>query len=342
MARASRPRAPEDALGELIEAGGAGLRVTTLEPGGAPAPDPLDDPAGPGVVRLGVCRSAALPTGGLDGFDILLTDAADAPAPWVSAPGRALDEAVELARQAVARQPIAAGVAAQVLRMSPRLSFADALAAESLAYSMLLASGGFRAWRAATPARRRPDDGAERVALARTAEGLSVRLTRPAARNAVDARMRDALAEALDFALLDPDRAPVILSGEGPSFSAGGDLDEFGQADDPGRAHAIRVLRSAAGRAHLLGARLTARLHGACIGAGIEIPAAAGRVTARRGAYFRLPEVAMGLIPGAGGTASIPRRIGRQRACWMAISGADIDVATALDWGLIDAREADA
>ena len=46
----------------------------------------------------------------------------------------------------------------------------------------------------------------------------------------------------------------------------------------------------------------------------------------------------MGLIPGAGGTASIPRRIGRHRACWMAISGADIDLATALAWGLVDAE----
>ena len=44
----------------------------------------------------------------------------------------------------------------------------------------------------------------------------------------------------------------------------------------------------------------------------------------------------MGLIPGAGGTATIPRRIGRQRACWMAISGEDVDLATALAWGLVD------
>ncbi len=47
----------------------------------------------------------------------------------------------------------------------------------------------------------------------------------------------------------------------------------------------------------------------------------------------------MGLIPGAGGTATIPRRIGRQRAAYMAISGADIGVPTALAWGLIDAVE---
>jgi enoyl-CoA hydratase/carnithine racemase len=152
--------------------------------------------------------------------------------------------------------------------------------------------------------------------------------------------MRDALAEALGFALEHPDAPSVVLCGAGPAFSAGGDLDEFGRADDAGRAHLIRTLRSPAALVHALGDRITARLHGACVGAGIEVPAAAGRVTAAPGSFFRLPEVSMGLIPGAGGTASIPRRIGRHRAAWMAISGADVDLATALAWGLVDAEEA--
>ena len=147
------------------------------------------------------------------------------------------------------------------------------------------------------------------------------------------------MVEALEFAAELPDALPVVLTGAGPAFSAGGDLDEFGRADDVGRAHLIRTLRSPARLAHALGGRLTARLHGACVGAGIEVPAAAAHVTARAGTFFRLPEVSMGLIPGAGGTASIPRRIGRQRACFMAISGADIDVEVALGWGLIDAIE---
>ncbi len=106
-----------------------------------------------------------------------------------------------------------------------------------------------------------------------------------------------------------------------------------------GEAHLIRTLRSPARLLYGLRDRATARLHGACVGAGIEVPAAAGRVVARPDAFFRLPEVAMGLIPGAGGVATIPRRIGRQRACWMAISGVDVDAATALAWGLVDAVE---
>jgi enoyl-CoA hydratase/carnithine racemase len=50
----------------------------------------------------------------------------------------------------------------------------------------------------------------------------------------------------------------------------------------------------------------------------------------------------MGLVPGAGGTASLPRRIGRQRTAWMALTGASVDAETALGWGLVDALEASA
>jgi len=247
-----------------------------------------------------------------------------------------LDARVTLLRAAVDRQPIAAAVAAQILRATLALDFEQALVMESLAYSMLLASEGFKTWRSATPSRNRGDLADARVIMEQCAGTLCVRLTRPAARNAVDARMRDALVDAFEGALADPNGGPVVLSGEGLAFSAGGDLDEFGQADDPGRAHSIRVMQSPTRLARKLGVRLTVRLHGACIGAGIEMPAAAGRILAAPGTVFRLPEVSMGLIPGAGGTASIPRRIGRQRACYMAIAGQDVDVATALAWGLVD------
>jgi enoyl-CoA hydratase/carnithine racemase len=79
-----------------------------------------------------------------------------------------------------------------------------------------------------------------------------------------------------------------------------------------------------------------ARVHGACIGAGAELPAFVGRVVAAEGTFFQLPELSMGLVPGAGGTASLPRRIGRQRTAWMALSGERVDVETALRWGLVD------
>jgi enoyl-CoA hydratase/carnithine racemase len=242
-------------------------------------------------------------------------------------------------RAVIAAQPTAAGVGAQVLRMTLNLPFEQALTLESLAYSMLLASRDFRGWRTARPAKTRADDPAPRVLVDLTGDVLEVRLNRASARNAFDARMRDELVEALAFALEHPDAPAVTLSGAGPGFSAGGDLDEFGRAGDPALAHLIRTLRSPARLAHDLGARLTARLHGACVGAGIEVPAAAARVIARPRAVSGLAELSMGLSPGAGGTATIPRRIGRQRACYLMISGAELDLATAADWGLVDEVE---
>ncbi|MBW8813120.1 MAG: enoyl-CoA hydratase/isomerase family protein [Caulobacterales bacterium] len=318
-------------LADLVDLGGAGLVVTELAPGWtAPA-------VGPGAVRVGVHRSRARPAGDLERFDILLSADAQAPRPWVGVGAEGVDAALARLAAAVDAQPAAAAVAAQVLRMSLTLPFDQALVLESLAYSMLLASEGFAGWRAANPARLRADDGRPRVQVAETESRLVIRLDRAEARNAFDARMRDALVEAFEFALAHPDAPPVELSGLGPVFSAGGDLDEFGRADDAGLAHLIRTLRAPARLARALGPRLAVRVHGAGIGAGIEVPAAAARVTLAPGTVLRLPEVAMGLIPGAGGTATIPRRIGRRRAAWMAISGAEVDAATAVSWGLADA-----
>ena len=203
-------------------------------------------------------------------------------------------EAAELAAAAEAR-PIATAVLVQVLRMSLVLPFEDALVAESLAYSTLLGGAEFAAWRAATPVRLRPpsEDGAPDapwVRLARGESGLMVTLARADARNAVNARLRDELVDALEFALVDPEAGPVVLTGEGPAFSAGGDLNEFGQATDLALAHAVRVRQSPARLVRRLGGRLTARLHGPCIGAGIEIPAGGGPYRGRAG----------GLVPSAG------------------------------------------
>jgi enoyl-CoA hydratase/carnithine racemase len=72
------------------------------------------------------------------------------------------------------------------------------------------------------------------------------------------------------------------------------------------------------------------------VGAGVELPAFAGTVVAAENATFRLPEVAMGLIPGAGGTVSLPRRIGRWRTLYLALSGLSLNAASALAWGLAD------
>jgi hypothetical protein len=322
-------------VGPAVEsAPDTGLTLAEVSDGRLDAPD-----VAPGMVLLGLHRQGALPGVVPPRFDILLTTDRDPPRPWVGVGDEAIDGVVTELRAAVARTPLAAAVCAQVLRTSADLAWEAALVVESLAYSMLLTGVEFRAWRAATPVRRPPSAG-RRVQLSREDGVLLVTLVRAEARNAVDARMRDQLVEALEFAQVDPEAGPVALRADGPAFSAGGDLNEFGEATDPALAHAIRLQQAPTRLAHALGERLSARLHGACVGAGIELPAAAARVTAAPDAWFRLPEVGMGLIPGAGGTVSIPRRIGRHRTCFIAVSGRDIDARTGLAWGLVDALEA--
>jgi enoyl-CoA hydratase/carnithine racemase len=221
-----------------------------------------------------------------------------------------------------------------VLRASAQLDVANALIVESLGYSTLQAGPEHRAWLAARdirPALISP----EPVTVERDGDTLHVRLNRPERRNAIDAATRDALLDAFAIAEADPE-VRVEWSGIGPSFCSGGDLAEFGTLADPASAHVIRTTRSVAAVIHRLRDRVTVRVHGHCAGAGVELPAFAGRVIAQPSTTFLLPELAMGLIPGAGGTVSLPRRIGADRTECLAVSGEPIDAQTALEWGLVD------
>jgi enoyl-CoA hydratase/carnithine racemase len=247
------------------------------------------------------------------------------------------DTELEPVRTAVERSPLAALALVQLLRHGAKLDIEGALMAESLVYSTLQSGPEFARWLAerSPPARwARPSGPA--VLVERSGSRLALTLNRPAKRNAFSAEMRDALAEALQLVLADPSLEEVVLRGAGPAFCSGGDLDEFGTLPDPATAHAIRSTRNAARLLAACGNRVRAEIHGACIGAGIELPAFTGHVVAARDAFVQLPEVAMGLVPGAGGTASLPRRIGRQRTAWLALTGARLDAETALRWGLVD------
>jgi enoyl-CoA hydratase/carnithine racemase len=209
------------------------------------------------------------------------------------------------------------------------------LSAESAAYSMLLAGPEFARWRAAHPPRpAATTDDAPRVTVDQVGNVTRVTLTRGARHNAVDAPMRDELHAALAEAMTGPH--PVVLRGDGPSFCSGGDLDTFGSLPDPATAHIIRLARSVAWQAHRLAPRLVVGLHGACLGAGIEIPAFAGHVVAADDATVGLPELQLGLIPGAGGTVSLARRSSPARVLELLLGDATIPAATARDWGLVD------
>jgi len=243
----------------------------------------------------------------------------------------------------VEASPRAAVALALTLRGGPAPDVAAALVTESAAYSMLQAGPEFARWRASTPAAgvtSAPTGApAPPVLVERAGDELHVTLNRPARHNALDTALRDALFEALMVACADASVRRVVLAGAGPSFCSGGDLDEFGTLPDPATAHLVRLTRSPARLLARLRPRLEARVHGACIGAGIEMAAFAGRVVARSDTVISLPEVGLGLIPGAGGTVSLPRRIGRHRSAELAFRGGPIDAATALRWGLVDIVE---
>jgi hypothetical protein len=267
-------------------------------------------------------------------FTMILTEVAASCEVEVSVPD--LDASVTQLESSISANPLSAEVLCRLLRPLVRRTVVEGLEAESLAYSGLLAGPEFARWRARRPVRPIPDPVDPPVLLERAGDVLHVTLNRPERRNAFGVAIRDGLVEALDLALADPSIELVAISGIGPSFCSGGDLDEFGSNPDVAYAHEIRMDRSVARRIHDLGDRAHVMLHGAALGAGIELASFAGRVSARADTVIVLPELAMGLVPGAGGTVGISQRIGRWRTAYLALSGLPLDGATALSWGLVD------
>lgn len=292
-----------------------------------------------GGVIVAVDRAGVLPLLDPADYDAMVTTRPAAPAPWVSVAPDRLDAQLAVVRESAAHSPVATAMLARVLRLGEGLDFEDALELESLAYSTLLGGAEFARWLAAAP---REDSGARAaspVRYERSGDHVTLTLASPDNRNAMTAAMRDALYEALVNVLEDPSMPNLTLRGEGRCFSTGGDLAEFGTARDLAAAHVIRTQRSVARLLHRLGSRAATHLHGACIGSGIEVPAAAARRTGAPDLIVQLPELRMGLIPGAGGTASLSRAIGRHRLLWLALGAFRIGAEQALDWGLIHSIE---
>jgi enoyl-CoA hydratase/carnithine racemase len=300
--------------------------------------------AGALPVTAGLLRGP--PTPGLEPLlaaaTLTLATGPTAPAPRAIIPvadvdGAAdLDDAAALLQAAVARSPRAAVTCGQLLRQTSGLDTTPALAAEAAAYSMLLGGPEFARWLAERGAPRHRQPPAELVRMSRDGDSLSIVLNDPERRNAFSTRLREALLEAVLLAEADETIGQVEISGAGPAFCSGGDLNEFGTATDLGAAYLVRLARAPWRVIDRIAARVTVRAHGACVGAGTEITAFAGRVIAAPDAFFALPEVRMGLVPGAGGSVSVPRRIGRWRAAWLMLTGERLAAQTALRWGLAD------
>ncbi len=238
----------------------------------------------------------------------------------------------------VQASPLAALTLVQVLRSGEQLPASLALDVESLAYATLQGGPEFAAWLAqrSPPASPVKQDGPA-IVMDRREDSLYATLNRPGSRNAITLEMRDALVELLQVLEADPAIRELRLNAKGACFSVGGELGEFGTTPDTATAHWVRTVHSPARLMSRLGSRINCHVHGACIGSGIELAAFAGHLAAHPKSFFHLPELQLGLIPGAGGTVSIARRIGRQRTAWLVLSGKRINAAKALEWGLVDA-----
>src|SRR3954468_10547536 len=159
-------------------------------------------------------------------------------------------------------------------------------------------------------------------------------LNRPQKVNALDSALLDALADALRQ--VDQAVRVVVLGGRGNAFCAGADVNEL-------RALNPHTAREFIGRVHLacdavrkLAVPVVARLHGAVIGAGLELAAACDLRVAARGTRFAMPEVRLG-IPSVVEAALLPRLIGSGRAAWLVLTGEAINAQRAYEWGLVEA-----
>lgn len=148
--------------------------------------------------------------------------------------------------------------------------------------------------------------------------------------NALSGAVREALAEGLAAAEADGSVTAIVIRGEGKGFSAGADIGEFGQGSK------ALDLGTLCRRIEDCSKPVIAALHGVALGGGLELALAAHYRIANASARLGLPEVTLGLLPGAGGTQRLPRLVGAEVALRMMLGGAPIGAAEALDIGLID------
>ena len=164
-------------------------------------------------------------------------------------------------------------------------------------------------------------------------------LNRPEKANALNSAMLVALAQVFSSLDLETLRV-VVVAGRGRNFCGGADAAEL-KALVPANAGAfVEKIHQVCKAIRDLPVPVVARLHGAVIGAGLEIAAACDLRVAAEGTKFSMPEVRLG-IPSVVEAALLPRLMGSGRAAWLVLTGDAIDARRALDWGLVEEVAAD-
>ena len=169
------------------------------------------------------------------------------------------------------------------------------------------------------------------VAISRISRTLVLTLDH-APVNGLGLALRTALADAFQMALDDAVVSAIVLTGAGRMFSAGADITEFGTPKSmtpPSLPEIINMIEQAK-------KPVVAAIHGNALGGGLELALGCAYRVAAPGANLGLPEVSLGIIPGAGGTQRLPRIIGVAPALDMIVSGKPIKAEKGLALGLID------
>lgn len=162
-------------------------------------------------------------------------------------------------------------------------------------------------------------------------DGISEILIDNAPVNALSVAVRRYLIAAIEEAEADPAVKVILLRGAARAFSAGADIAEFaaGPMEDP-------WLPEVVDRMEVCEKPVIAAISGLCLGGGLETAMACHYRVADGNAKFGLPEVALGILPGAGGTQRLPRLVGTGTALGIMTSGRMIDAKKALEIGLVD------
>lgn len=148
--------------------------------------------------------------------------------------------------------------------------------------------------------------------------------------NALSAAVRGGILECIKAAVADPAIKGIVLTCAGRTFIAGADITEFGK---PPKAPALNDVLSEIENSPK---PVVAAIHGTALGGGLEVALACHYRVAVKEAKLGLPEVKLGLLPGAGGTQRLPRAVGPELAVKMIVGGDPIGAAEALKNGLIE------
>lgn len=162
---------------------------------------------------------------------------------------------------------------------------------------------------------------------------LQLTLNRPAARNALNNTLLMQLAEQLEAAAADADIAVCVISGNEHCFAAGADLNEMAEKDLSATLNDIRPRLWA--RIDAFNKPLIAAVNGYALGAGCELALLCDVVIASDNARFGLPEITLGIMPGAGGTQRLIRSVGKSLACKMVLTGESLTAVQAHSAGLV-------